>query len=393
MKFVLFYHSLVSDWNHGNAHFLRGIVAELLARGHRVDVYEPASGWSRTQLVANHGADMLREFSDRFPQLRSHLYDLATLDLEEALDGADVVLVHEWNEPSLIRCVGRRRRANRRMRVFFHDTHHRSVTAPKDMARCDLRDYDGVLAFGEAVRQCYLDHGWCAHVWTWHEAADVRVFRPLPTDETVGDLVWIGNWGDEERNRELTEFLLDPVRRLGLSARAHGVRYPRSALEELEKAGVVYADWLPNWRVPRAYAQFRATVHVPRRPYVQALPGIPTIRVFEALACGIPLVCAPWADVEGLFHPGEDFLVARDGADMQRKLRDVLGDPQLAGGLAAHGLRTIRARHTCAHRVDELMRVLGELGVGTPAPHPRSDIEAIPRLRPAEAAKATEMRS
>ncbi|MGH8174867.1 MAG: glycosyltransferase, partial [Steroidobacter sp.] len=47
MKFVLFYHSLVSDWNHGNAHFLRGVVSELLARGHAVDVYEPENGWSR----------------------------------------------------------------------------------------------------------------------------------------------------------------------------------------------------------------------------------------------------------------------------------------------------------------------------------------------------------
>jgi spore maturation protein CgeB len=45
----------------------------------------------------------------------------------------------------------------------------------------------------------------------------------------------------------------------------------------------------------------------------RALPGIPTIRVFEALACGIPLVSAPWDDAEGLFRPGEDFLVARDG--------------------------------------------------------------------------------
>ena len=56
--------------------------------------------------------------------------------------------------------------------------------------------------------------------------------------------------------------------------------------------------------MPEVFARFRVTVHVPRRPYVEALPGIPTIRVFEALACGIPLVCAPWDDAEGLFTPG-----------------------------------------------------------------------------------------
>ena len=59
MNVVYFTHSLASCWNHGNAHFLRGIVAELLDRGHDVVVYEPADGWSREQLLADagHGAD------------------------------------------------------------------------------------------------------------------------------------------------------------------------------------------------------------------------------------------------------------------------------------------------------------------------------------------------
>jgi spore maturation protein CgeB len=50
MKFVLFYHSILSDWNHGNAHFLRGIASELVERGHQVVVYEPADGWSLSNL-------------------------------------------------------------------------------------------------------------------------------------------------------------------------------------------------------------------------------------------------------------------------------------------------------------------------------------------------------
>jgi spore maturation protein CgeB len=103
------------------------------------------------------------------------------------------------------------------------------------------------------------------------------------------------------------------------------------------------------------------TVHIPRRPYATSLPGVPTIRVFEALACGIPLISAPWNDSEGLFSPGEDFLIARDGTEMTQLLRQVLTDPKLAAALAAHGLATIRARHTCAHRVDELLNIYMEL--------------------------------
>jgi spore maturation protein CgeB len=106
-------------------------------------------------------------------------------------------------------------------------------------------------------------------------------------------------------------------------------------------------------------------VHVPRRPYVEALPGIPTIRPFEALACGIPLVCAPWDDAEHLFTPGSDYLVAADGAQMASHLRDVLHDPDLARSLREHGLATVAARHTCAHRVDELLAIAGELGLDT----------------------------
>jgi spore maturation protein CgeB len=115
--------------------------------------------------------------------------------------------------------------------------------------------------------------------------------------------------------------------------------------------------------VPKVFAGHRVTVHVPRRPYVEALPGIPTIRPFEALACGIPLVSAPWEDAEGLFRPGRDFLVARDGAQMRDHLREILRDPALAAQLRASGLETIRARHTCAHRVDELLAICDSLGV------------------------------
>jgi spore maturation protein CgeB len=114
--------------------------------------------------------------------------------------------------------------------------------------------------------------------------------------------------------------------------------------------------------VPEVFARFAVTVHVPRAPYVRMLPGIPTIRVFEALACGIPLVCAPWSDCEGLLRPG-DMLFAADGAEATRHIRAVLADPDLATSLADSGLRTIRERHTCAHRVDQLLGICGELGV------------------------------
>lgn len=361
MHIAMFYHSLVSDWNHGNAHFLRGVVTELLSRGHDVTVYEPRDSWSLANLLKYYGETPLQEFQAVYPALTSTRYDLATLDLDHALDQVDLVIVHEWNDHELVKRIGHHRARNKGYRLLFHDTHHRSVTDPKSIAAYDLTHYDGVLAFGNIIRDLYLAQGWTQRAWTWHEAADTRIFYPREGMELKGDLVWIGNWGDEERTRELYEFLLEPVKSLGLKARVHGVRYPQYAQEALAEAGITYAGWLPNYKAPETFAGFKVTVHVPRRPYTEALPGIPTIRPFEALACGIPLVSAPWSDVEGMFTPGRDFLVAHTGKQMKRHLRALLRDKAMADEIARHGLATILARHTCAHRVDELLAIWNEL--------------------------------
>jgi spore maturation protein CgeB len=367
MEVAIFTHSLVSDWNHGNAHFVRGITSELLERGHTVRVYEPANGWSRENLLRDQGASAIAGFQHAFPHLRSVAYDPDRFDPGGAVGDADLVLVHEWNDHELVRRLGEVRRRTGRFRLLFHDTHHRSVTDPESMAAYDLRDYDGVLAFGRVIRDIYLERGWTERAWTWHEAADVRVFRPVAGREQRGDITWIGNWGDGERSSELQRFLLEPVGRLGLTGSIFGVRYPSGAREAVAREGLVYRGWIANHRVPVAFGEHRVTVHVPRRPYVEALPGIPTIRPFEALACGIPLICSPWDDAEALFTAGSDYLVARDGEEMEASLNAVLTDPALAQSLARTGLQTILARHTCTHRVDELLAIAAELAVDTGA--------------------------
>ncbi|MDQ4139627.1 MAG: glycosyltransferase [Bacteroidota bacterium] len=356
MKLVLFYHSLLSDWNHGNAHFLRGIVQELKVRGHDVQVYEPEIGWSLQNLVSEYGQEKLAELQKYYPGLKTNFYKLGSLDLDAVLKDADLVLVHEWNEHELVKRIGEHRTKNN-YKLLFHDTHHRAVTEKQSMAAYDLTHYDGVLAFGEVIKNIYLKEKWTKNAWTWHEAADDYVFYPRTKTEPEGDLVWIGNWGDEERTAELHEFLINPVKELGLKAKIYGVRYPEHALKSLADAGIEYGGWLPNYKAPEEFAKYKVTVHVPRRPYVEALPGIPTIRPFEALSCGIPLITAPWEDAEHLFTPGQDFLVAQNGEEMKKHLQTILSDESKAADLTAQGLKTINQRHTCAHRVSELEKV------------------------------------
>jgi spore maturation protein CgeB len=356
MRIVMFCHSLLSDWNHGNAHFLRGVASDLIERGHDVRVYEPRNAWSLVNLVQEHGKKAIAAFRQAYPTLHSTRYVQGELDIDEALSGADVVLVHEWNDHDLVSQIGKHRASSRSYRLYFHDTHHRAVTDRDSMAGYDLRHYDGVLAFGSRIRDLYLKHGWARRAWTWHEAADTRVFYPRGGDKNI-DLIWIGNWGDEERTAELHEFLLQPVKELGLKARVHGVRYPDRAKKALADHGIEFAGWLPNFAVPDAFATAKLTVHVPRRPYVESLPGIPTIRPFEALACGIPLVSSRWDDAEGLFSIGEDLLMVETGRQMTETLARLLTDDRQREALSENGLRTIHERHTCSHRVDELLSI------------------------------------
>jgi spore maturation protein CgeB len=356
MRIILYTHSLVSDWNHGNAHFLRGVLRELEARGHNTLALEPEDGWSRSNLLANHGVAALKRFHQCFPELTVATYG-PELEHEAVVDDADVVLVHEWTDPALVARLGRIRRDGGRFTLLFHDTHHRAVSDAASMADLALQDYDAVLAFGEVLRQRYLRLGWGCQVFTWHEAADTRLFRPQAAAATPSDLVWVGNWGDGEREHELNEFLTEPARQLRLTGRVRGVRYPDSALAALRGTSLHYGGWIANVDVPALFANHRMTIHVPRRPYVTTLPGIPTIRVFEALACGIPLISAPWHDEEGLFR-ADDFLRADNGEQMTAQLRRLQHDSDLAAALSARGLETIRDRHTCGHRVDELLTIL-----------------------------------
>lgn len=366
LSFRFFAHSWISDWNHGNAHFLRGLASELVNQGHQVRCYEERDGWSMRNL-AQEGKDTtgaaLQAFRQAFPALDVRPYtndDGLKEFLARELRGADVVIVHEWNPPELAAAI-LSFKAKLGFRALFHDTHHRAYTSPRDILRFPLAEFDGVLAFGEAIHKIYSEAFGVKRVWTFHEAADTTHFFPAHIDKDI-DVAWIGNWGDEERTRELEEFLIGPAAIMNdRQFVVHGVRYPDEALGRLAQSGVEFRGYLPNLRAAEIYNRSQISLHIPRRFYANGLSGVPTIRVFEALAAGSPLVCSPWSDSEGLFRPGEDYVCVPDKAAMVSELKNLLRDETARRQLAASGLETIRARHTCAHRAQQLQEICHEL--------------------------------
>ncbi|MFW6040067.1 MAG: CgeB family protein [Gemmatimonadota bacterium] len=361
---VIFTHSVISDWSHGNAHFQRGLMRALGERGHEVVACERWRSWSVEHLFEEAGAGPIVEFARRFADLEVRTYgdwDTILEEVDELTRGADLVIVHEFNEPELVGAVSRVRRRRDDFVALFHDTHHRAVTVPHQIERLNLRGFDGVLAYGESLAEVYRDGFGFERVWTFHEAADTTVFRPLVREKT-DDVVWIGNWGDDERKRETRAYVVESARRLPeLRFAIHGVRYPKAARAEIREAGIDFRGWIANLHVPEAYARARMTLHIPRRPYREELPGIPTIRPFEALACGIPLLCTPWEDREGLFREGRDYVGVRSPREMREWMRRLAVDEDARLRLAENGLGTIRARHTCAHRAERLEAIHDEV--------------------------------
>lgn len=360
-RFALFYQSIVSDWNHGNAHFLRGLMRALQLRGHSTVCYEQVDNWSLTNLLrVNPRA--IQDFAREFPDLHFQRYALGDnleQSLREQLRHVDVALVHEWNEPELIRLVGRLA-AELGIQAFFHDTHYRVVLDDAHRASLGLERYTGILAYSPSVAERYRSLGF-AHVEVFHEAADTTVFAPLALPKTT-DVVFIGNYGDGDRSDELEDYVFGPRLSLRqLRYAVYGVRYPEEVVARLNNGlDITYGGWLPNVRVPHVYSSARVVLHVPRRQYVELLPGTPTIRVFEALASGACLISLPWQDTDGLFEAGRDYAVAHSPEEMRELIGSLCADDTARTAFGEHGRQTILQRHTCGHRADQLLQVIAQ---------------------------------
>jgi spore maturation protein CgeB len=301
------------------------VIAELGELGHSTDLLEPA----RDQTAA---------------------------DLAAGLDDADLVVVHDSSPPVLVGQIGDHHRRHNGYRLLFHVTNRAGEANGPDSF--DLSGFDAILAGSEAIRHSYLEAGWQERVWTWHEAADTRIFQPLPAIEPKADLVSFASWAGGSEDAALRALLLRPARQLRLRGAVHGPPPPRLERLRLRLAGLRHCPPVADHAIPELFARHRLTVQIPSRPA--------PISYFEALACGIPLIATPGGDDDGLFRPEQDYLIARDCAEMREAMQAIVELPEFAAQLSQSGLESVRAHHTCAHRVQELIEIEGKLGGAAP---------------------------
>ena len=245
------------------------------------------------------------------------------------------MIVHEWNEPALVARLGRHRRpagatgccSTTRITARVTEpggdgraTGSRATTACSRSARCCARSICAAAGRGGSGPGTRRPTSRCS-----------ARCRASPQRARSGLDRQLGRRRAHGRARRSSCSSRSRPRPAGARSMACATRTRRCAAAPAGDRRSAAGCPITGCRRPSP--RHRVTVHVPRRPYAQALPGIPTIRVFEALACGIPLVSAPWDDVEGLFRPGEDFLI---GAGRRRRCARrcgaVLHEPGARGG-------------------------------------------------------------
>jgi spore maturation protein CgeB len=333
--------SITSSWGNGHATNYRALVRALAERGHDVLFLErdvpwyaaqrdlPRPPWGRTELYAS------------LPGLRSRFTaDMARSDL--VVVGSYVpegVAVAEW----VLRHAGGA--------VAFWD-----IDTPVTVAKLDAGDeeylerglvprFDLYLSFtgGPLLERIAHEFG-ARHARPFYCMADTRVYRPVEAAQRWL-LGYLGTYSSD-RQPALESLLLEPARSLPHERFAvAGPQYP----SEVEwPPNVERIEHLSPAEHPLFYARQRFTLNVTRRAMVEA-GWSPSVRLFEAAACGVPVISDAWRGLDRFFRPGAEIVVADDVIGALTSL-----SPDDARAIGAAARERVLAEHTPARRAQEL---------------------------------------
>lgn len=342
MRLVILGLSITSSWGNGHATTYRGLMRELVARGHQVLFLERDAAWyaAHRDLPAP-------------PYGRTELYE-SLPDLKMRFGGdvekADAVIVGSYVPDGVE--VGHYVTANARGVSAFYDI-DTPVTLAK-LARGDyeylspdlVKRYDLYLSFtGGPTLECLeRDYGAKA-ARPLYCSVDPALYYPEAVPQTW-DLGYLGTYS-EDRQPPLERLLLEPARRSPEKRFAvAGPQYPAIDWPE----NVTRTDHLPPSEHRAFYNAQRFTLNVTRAAMVRA-GFAPSVRLFEAAACGVPIISDTWEGLETFFTPGEEILLAESPEDTLKYLELSEAERREIGARARS--RVLR-EHTAARRAQEL---------------------------------------
>ena len=372
MHLVIFGLTVSSSWGNGHATLWRGLIGALARAGHRVTFLErdvPYYAAHRDLATLPGGELVLYErWADALPRARA------------ALAGADVAMVTSYCPDAVdaARLVADAPGTGGRLLRTFYDLDTPVTFARLDAgARVDYLPPEGLGAFdlvlsytGGAALDALRTRLGARRVAPLYGSVDPDVHRPAAARaDWRCALSYLGTWA-ADRQAAVDALLLAPARaRPDARFVIAGSQYPADF------------PWTPNlWylaHLPPAdhaafYASSRLTLNVTRGA-MAAMGWCPSGRLFEAAACGVPILTDRWDGLDAFYAPGDEILVARDTDDALAALD--LDDATLAAVARRARERTL-AEHTADRRAAELVAALeatrddARTAAGAPADRP-----------------------
>ncbi len=345
MKIVIFGLTLSSSWGNGHATLWRGLCRALIARGHRVVFFErdvPYYAAHRDLHALPGGAlELYSDWENAVPKARRELSD------------ADVAITTSYCPDAID--AARLMRDSDALRVFY------DLDTPVTFARLDageavgylddagLVDFDLVLSYtGGGALDALQSRLGARRVAPLYGSVDPAEHRPVPPVASYrADLSYLGTYA-ADRQSALEELFLEPARqRPSQRFVIGGAQYPA---DFPWSSNLFFVQHLPPAEHPAFFCSSRLTLNVTRRAMAE-MGYCPSGRLFEAAACGVPILSDTWDGLDEFFTPGEEILLARNTAEALAAL--ALSDSELRQIGQAARERAL-AEHTATHRAQEL---------------------------------------
>ncbi len=351
LKIVILGLSITSSWGNGHATTYRALVKQLAARGHQILFLERNLPW----YAANR--DLARP-----PYCRLALYDnLKQLKdrFRTAVRNADLVIVGSYVPEGIE--VGEWVTRVAEGATAFYD-----IDTPVTMAKLESGHLDYLSPALIRCYSIYLSFTGGPMLDTIRRRYGAWMARPLycSVDESIyfpeekqikWDLGYMGTYSDD-RQPALEELLLKPARAWsGGKFVVAGPQYPRSVRWP---KNVKRFTHLPPEKHRAFYNQQRFTLNLTREQMIEAGYS-PSVRLFEAAACGVPIISDLWEGLDTFFEPNSEILIATSEEMVMRHLLDIPEHERLQIGSAAR--QRILTKHTAKHRAIELENYAFEL--------------------------------
>ena len=352
MRITILGLSITSSWGNGHATVYRGLARELENRGHAVTFLEhdkPYYAANRDLPNPPFGRTILYPSVDALKSSRSYL-----------VQNADATIVGSYVPQGVE--VGRWAIDTAKSGpVLFYDI-DTPVTLAK-LGRGDfeylspdlIKEYDAYLSFtgGPTLKRLEKEFG-SPKALPLYCGVDPELYFPKEA-ATAHDLGYLGTYSDD-RQPALDLLLSEPARRWAKGRFV--VAGPQYPADLKWPANVKRIEHLPPAKHRDFYTKCRWALNVTRADMVAA-GWSPSVRLFEAAACGTPVVSDAWDGLGDFFKIGKEIVVARTAEESLAAVRDTPADEAKAVGLAAR--EAVLKKHTAAHRAAELEAYLKDL--------------------------------